>query len=85
MLDCEHSSRLVLRCVENMRFDKLYTVEPLKHCLSPPHPQLCLNPTDRALQPAAVPAHILLSLLHDRECVLWCLQVSVPPAHAHAN
>lgn len=36
---------------------------------------LCV-PADRAAQCAAVPAHILLPFLHDRECVLRCFQVS---------
>lgn len=37
---------------------------------------------DRAVQPAAVSGHILLSFLHDRERLLRCLQVRVPHTHA---
>lgn len=36
---------------------------------------MLLHPTDRVFQPAAMSAHILLSFLHDWECVFWCLQV----------
>lgn len=43
------------------------------NCLS-----LCFIPTDGAPQSAAVSAHILLLILHDRQCVLRCLQVRTP-------
>lgn len=42
-------------------------------CLS-----LCFIPTDRAPQSAAVSAHILLPLLHDRQRVFRSLQVRAP-------
>lgn len=39
---------------------------------------LCFIPTDCAPQSAAVSTHILLLVLHDRQCVLRCLQVRTP-------